>query len=192
LARDLVRQRCRRRRSTRGAPPPMTAIFSNVRFDGRQFRDSIASRVSDRVSRVQAALAVPTGIGDQYQRSRSDARREPAAASGPDGLVAGPACADSCGGGPARAAGRRGHGTRAASTSSSSAVGVRAEAPTPRPVWPVRRSAVLARQAPDAVAQSHASDARRHHCAAVRSVMTRLTRYADRITVYSPVTCYAK
>jgi hypothetical protein len=86
LARDLVRHRCRRRRSTRGAPPPMTAIFSNVRFDGRQFRGSIASRVSHRVPRVQTALAVPTGIGDQHQGSRSDAWREPAAASGPDGM----------------------------------------------------------------------------------------------------------
>jgi hypothetical protein len=188
LARDLVRPRCRRRRSTRGAPPPMTAIFSNVRFDGRQFRGSIASRVSHRVPRVQTALAVPTGIGDQHQGSRPDARREPAAASGPDGLVARPACADSCGGGPGRVAGRRGHRTRAASTSSSSAVGVRAEAPIPRPVWPVRQSAVLVRQAPDAVDQSQPSDARRHHCAAVRSVTTRLTRDADRITLYTPLT----
>jgi hypothetical protein len=43
----------------------MTAVFGNVRFDRRQFRDLMASPVGDRVSRVQAALALPTGIGDQ-------------------------------------------------------------------------------------------------------------------------------
>src|SRR5207302_4623026 len=80
--------------------------------------------------------------------------------------------------------------TVASTSSSSSGVGARADAPSPRCVWLVRRSAVLARRALDAVAQSHASGALRHRCAAVPSAATRLTRYADRLNLYSLVNCY--
>ena len=43
----------------------MAAIFGNVRLDGRQFCDLMASRITDGVARVQGTLAMPTRVGDQ-------------------------------------------------------------------------------------------------------------------------------
>ena len=65
LPRDLVRQRRLRRASARATAPPMAAILDDVRLDGGQFRDLMASGITDGVARVQPVLAMATRLGDQ-------------------------------------------------------------------------------------------------------------------------------
>ena len=63
LSLDLVRQQRWRRASARATAQPMAAIFGDVRLDGWQFRDLMASRIPDGVARVQPMLAMPTRLG---------------------------------------------------------------------------------------------------------------------------------
>jgi hypothetical protein len=43
----------------------MAAIFGDVRLDGWQFRDLMASGITDRVAPVQPVLTMATRLGDQ-------------------------------------------------------------------------------------------------------------------------------
>src|SRR4029077_458664 len=49
---DLVRQRCLRRASARATAQSMAAILGDVRLDGWQFRDLMASWITDAIVRV--------------------------------------------------------------------------------------------------------------------------------------------
>ena len=46
----------------------MAAILSDVRLDGWQFRDLMASWITDGVARMQPVLAMATRLGDQMNR----------------------------------------------------------------------------------------------------------------------------
>jgi hypothetical protein len=162
--------------------PPLHRVAQRW-FAGRQIRDLMVSRVADRVSRVQAP--VPTGTGDQNshpvhtlggnQQLRVNclpARLASTLAATPFALPVG----EVVGGGRLRRRRRILLWERELTLKSRNLSGMIGGLP-------------CSLGQPDAVAQSHTSDARRRHGAAVRSIGTPLPRYVDRITFYSPVNC---
>jgi hypothetical protein len=68
LSRDTLGQRRPRQRSAGGTPPTMTAIFGDVRLNGRQLRHLMAPRVARLIARVQRPPAVATALGHQLDR----------------------------------------------------------------------------------------------------------------------------
>lgn len=65
LAHHLLRKRRLRGLPARGASSAMTAIFGDVRLDGRQFRHLMAARTTGAIAHAQAALAMPTRVGNE-------------------------------------------------------------------------------------------------------------------------------
>ena len=65
LTDDLVGQRGLRHLPAHGTPTAVTAIFGDVRFNRRQFRDLMASWVARFITRVQRSFAVVTRVGNR-------------------------------------------------------------------------------------------------------------------------------